>query len=155
MAAGDVNTNNLKKAFCLMAGATGNVAAPTLSTDGFPNYPTRTEGPMTNGCCYPGRPAVYSTIMIKGRCTAGQVLVGTFTLWGYLAACDAWFEIPLNGGTAISPAALAETSSDQINFQQQLMNLGHYDRLAVELAAIGGAGATFDVWLVTAQVGGQ
>jgi len=83
------------------------------------------------------------------------MLVGTFILWGYLAAVDAWFEIPLNGGTALTPTALAETSSDQINFQQQIMNLGHYDRVALELASIGGGGATFDAWLVTAQVGGQ
>jgi len=55
-----------------MAGATGNVAAPTVAGDGFAMFPsTATDGPITKGHAYPGRPPVYSTLMIKGRCTAG------------------------------------------------------------------------------------
>ncbi len=141
-----------------MAGATANVAAPTAATDGYQMYPAGASEVMsasTKGHAYAGRPPLHSTLMIKGRVTAGQVLVGTFTLWGYLAAADAWFEIPVNGGTAVTPTALAETSTDQINFQQQFTNLGHYDRVALELAGIGGTGAAFDAWLVTSQVGGQ
>ncbi len=156
MAAGDISGNSAKKGICLMAGATANVAAPTLSTDGFPVHPTNdTYKPIAGAHGYLNKAALSSTLLIKGRCTAGQVLVGTFTLWGYLAAVDCWFEIPLAGGTAVTPVALAETSTDQINFQQIISNLGHYDRVALELASIGGTGATFDAWLVTSLAGGQ
>jgi len=151
LAAGTIySKSNAKKGLCLMAAATGNVAAPTLATDGYPMYPTN-QITADDGHCFTASAAPVSTLMIKGRCTAGQTLVGTFTLWGYDAAMDAWFEIPVNGGTAITPVALAETSSDQINFQQQFNNLGHYDRIALDLAAIGGAGATFDAMLVTSR----
>lgn len=142
-----------------MQAATANVAAPTLTdnTEGVPCYATKTElargEGADKGVCFFGRDAGESTLMIKGRVTAGQVLVGTFTLWGYLTEAQAWFEIPVNGGTAVTPVALAETSSDQINFQQRFNNLGHYDRLALELSGIGGAGATFDAWIVSGRYG--
>lgn len=140
--------SNAKKAVVIMAAQTGNTGAPSASTDGIPAYPTN-QIAADDGHCYAADAAMYSTLLIKGRCTAGQTLVGTFTLWGYDSLLDAWFEIPVNGGTAVTPVALAETSADQINFQEQFMNLGHYDRLFLELASIGGGGATFDAALVT------
>jgi hypothetical protein len=140
----------------MATGTTANVAAPALDTDGVPTYPVeanRSSAAAETGHCFMARDASQSTLMIKGRCTAGQTLVGTFTLWGYLEAADAWFEIPVNAGTVGTPVALAETSADQINFQQRFENLGHYDRLALELASIGGGGATFEAWLVTGRAG--
>lgn len=155
MALGDNTTvSNVKKATHIMA-ATANVAAPTLATDGVAMYPSNSQTPQVQGHSFGGRPPLYSTLCIKGRVNAGQVLTGTFTLWGYLAVANAWFEIPVNGGTVVTPVALAETSSDQINYQEQFMNLGHFDRVALELSGIGGTGATFDAWLVTAMLGGQ
>ena len=154
-----VSKSNAKKAVYLMVGATGNVAAPTgtptrtaaaSAADGIPCFPT-SQIAADDGHCYSAAAAAVSTLLIKGRVTAGQTLVGTFTLWGYDEALQAWFEIPVNGGTAITPVALAETTSDQINFQQQFNNLGHYDRLALELSSIGGTGATFDAMLVTSR----
>lgn len=141
-----------------MDAAVANVAAPTLTdnTEGVPCYATKAQligGNADVGVCFGNRDVGESTLMIKGRVTAGQILVGTFTLWGYLTEAGAWFEIPVNGGTAVSPTALAETSADQINFQQRFQNLGHYDRIALELAAIGGTGATFDAWLVSGRHG--
>lgn len=156
MAVSDIKTvSNAKKAIQIMAAATANVAAPATSTDGIAVYTSGGQEPLVNGHAFGGRPPLYSTLCIKGRVTAGQVLTGTFTLWGYLAAADAWFEIAVNGGTEVTPVAIAETSTDQINYQEQFMNLGHFDRLALELAAIGGSGATFDAWLVTSMLGGQ
>lgn len=158
MALGDVKSTDTKRSIRMLEDdTTANVAAPAAATDGVPCYITRAQ--MMNGdssdkgAFYFGRDALYSTLMIKGRVTAGQTLVGTFTLWGYLAEADAWFEIPVNGGTAILPVEIAETSSDQINFQQRFENLGHYDRLALELSGIGGTGATFNAFLVTGRSG--
>ncbi len=147
--------SNAKKATCLMDASVANVAAPTLATDGVAMYAGPVEGVLVEGHAFGSRPPLHSTLCIKGRVTAGQTLVGTFTLWGYLAAADAWFEIPVNGGSVITPDDIAETSTDQINYQQQFTNLGHFDRIALELASIGGTGATFSAWLVTSMLGGQ
>lgn len=79
-------------------------------------------------------------------------LAGTFTLWGYLEAADVWFEIPTMGGTEVTPVALAETQADIITHTERYYNLGHYDRLALQLAGIaGGSGAEFSAYLVTAM----
>jgi hypothetical protein len=156
MALGTVKSTDIKRSIVLMAASTANVAAPTLATDGVPTQSTKNQKLMEGvdvGAFYYGRDAGQSTLMIKGRVTAAQTLVGTFTLWGYLTEADAWFEIPVNGGTAVTPTAMAETTADQINFQQRFENLGHYDRIALELAAIGGTGATFSAWLVTGRYG--
>jgi len=83
---------------------------------------------------------------------AAVTIVATATLWGYLAEADAWFEIPVNGGTVGTPVALAETSTDQINFQQRFENLGHYDRIDIELASPA-AGSSFDAWIVSGRYG--
>jgi hypothetical protein len=153
-ALGTVSTKyDTKRSVCIMAtGTIANVAAPTLATDGVAGYPGSLLS-SDEGCCFSQRDARESTLLIKGRCTAAEVLVGTFTLWGYHVESAAWYEIPVNGGTVGTPVALAETSPDQINFQQRFTNLGHYDRIALELAAIGGAGATFEAWLVTGRSG--
>ncbi len=145
---GQTKGNGSKKSVCLMAPATTNVAAPTLATDGVPVYPS--DSYLTDdGHMFRNRPARKSTLLIKGDVTAGQILVGTFTLWGHDSLIDAWFEIPLNGGTTVTPVALAETDSDVIRFQQSIDNLCHYDRVALQLSGIGGTGATFEAVLVT------
>jgi len=155
-AVGTVGGNATKRSIVMMSAATGNVAKPATSTAGVACYRTPQQAmddQTDQGFCFMGRDSGQATLMIKGRVTAGQTLVGTFTLWGYLAEADNWFEIPVNGGTAVTPVALAETDTDAINYQQRFENLGHYDRLALELAAIGGTGATFDAWLVTGRYG--
>lgn len=155
-AVGDVYSKGIKRSVRLLVNRTTNQSAPTASTDGIPVYRTAKQAAndlVDTGLAFPFRDVGPSTLMVKGRCTAGQTLVGTLTLWGYLEEADTWFEIPVNGGTVITPVALAETSADQINIQQQFSGLGHYDRIAIELASIGGTGATFDAWLVTGTYG--
>lgn len=77
------------------------------------------------------------------------VIVGTFTLWGYLEATNCWHAITVNGGSA-----LAENGSDTIGFTQTYTQLGCFDRLALQLASIGGTGSLFTAFLVTARKGG-
>lgn len=145
-----VGGGNAKRAVCILFEAIANNSPPASSAAGIPVYPTNKISADT-GLCFTACPAQTATLMIKGRCTAAETLAGTFTLWGYLAAADAWFEIPVNGGTAVTPVALAETSADQINYQERFHDLGHYDQLYLELAGISGAGAIFDAWLVTSR----
>ena len=146
---------NCVRTVCIMAPTVADVAAPTVEADGIDVYPTRAGKRVAgvqvdDGLCFPSTPSMNATLMIKGTCTAGQVLVGTFTLWGYHPQLG-WLEIPVNGGTAVTPVALAETETDKITFVQQFTNLGHYKKLALQLASIGGGGASFEAWMTNAQ----
>jgi hypothetical protein len=75
------------------------------------------------------------------------VVVATLTLWGYHPVLGAWIEIPTNAGTAVTPIALAETDTDVITFNQKFTYLGHFSRLACQLASVGGAGTVVEAWL--------
>jgi hypothetical protein len=88
-------------------------------------------------------PLVYTT----------AALVGTFTLWGYLEASGLWYEVAVNGGTAVTPVATAETATDIITFRERVLNLGHFDRVALQLASASGSGTSFEAWLVTGLSG--
>lgn len=154
MAAGTVKSTDIKRSIKLLDAQTTNTSIPTLSTDGFACYPTKVdlfEDAAESWCFYHDFDAGQSTLCIKGTVNAGQTLVGTFTLWGYLAEADTWFEIPVNGGTSVTPVALAETDTDKITFTQRFENLGHFDRLALQLTSVGGTGASFSAWLVTGK----
>ena len=151
LAVGDIKaTANAKKAVCLMTAQTANNAVPSAATDGIPVDPTN-QILADDGHCYMATPAMFSTLLISGTVTAGQTLAGTFTMWGYLAASGKWYEIPLNGGTGVTPVALAETDTDLITYRERLLDLGHFDRLYLQLTGIGGAGASFEAWLVTSR----
>jgi hypothetical protein len=88
-------------------------------------------------------PLVYST----------GALAATLTLWGYLEASECWYEIPTSTGTPITPVALAETGTDTITLVQRFQNLGHFDRIGLQVASLVGTGASFEAWLVTGLAG--
>lgn len=143
MAVGDVKSrSNCKKDMQILAAAVANVNPPALATDGFPVYPVMDFGGQ-DGVNYEGLPASRHQLCIKGTVTAGQTLVGTFTLWGYLQSASAWFQIKVNAGSA-----LAETGTDVIGYTEVIQGLSAFDRVAISLASIGGTGASFDAWLV-------
>lgn len=146
-----VTANSSKKAICLLENAVANTGLPATATAGVAVHPDNGFGfsPDDTAHGYQNRDARESTLLIYGTCTAAAVLTGTFTLWGYLAASGKWYEIPVAGGTRLAPIALAETDADAITHVERFQNLGHFDRLFLELAAIGGAGASFTAHLVT------
>ncbi len=145
MALGNVNNrSNSRRDVELLSGATANVAAPTLATQGVPMYqPGRMAANAPDaGVNYPGQPLRSHRLYIAGTVTAGQTLVGTFTLWGWLETAQAWFRVPVNAGTP-----LAETGNDVIGYTELINGLSHFDRLAISLDAIGGTGASFSAWI--------
>lgn len=151
MAVGDVKVRaNCKKDIKLMENATANVAAPTLVTDGIPMYEVDKLGQgstiFKDGVNFPHQPTSKHRLCIRGTVNAGQVLVGTFTLWGWLESAQAWFQIRVNAGSA-----LAETGTDVIGYSEVIDQLSAFDRVALSLASIGGTGASFNAWLVTVQ----
>jgi len=149
MAVGTVTpAANCKRAVCLMTAQTANTSIPTAATDGIPNYPTRVGAETDDGACYAVTHAEASTLLIHNSAGSGTV-AGTFTLWGYLAASGAWYEVPVNGGTAVTPVALAETDTDLVTHREVFEHLGHFDRLCLQLTGVSGTDTAFDAWLVT------
>lgn len=148
MALGDIkNKNNATRAACLMVGATANVAAPTLVTDGIANYPTNAIT-IDDGACFTCQPANFSTLVIAATAGSGS-LTGVFTLYGYLAAFNGgagqWFPIKVNTGSAV-------TGTGSLAYCERFLNLGHFDRLALGLASIGGSSTpTMEAWVITGQ----
>jgi hypothetical protein len=152
-ALGDEKTwGNASKSVCILAPATANNAIPTLDTQGISMYvpPRAVPGTGHKSLAYGGQPPKSATLCIAGTATTGQTLVGTFTLWGYHPVLG-WLEIPVNGGTAITPVALAETDTDKITYTQRFEDVSHFQRLYLQLTAIGGTGASFEAWMTTAM----
>ncbi len=151
-ATGDIKCGdgNSKRAICLLTAQTANNSPPTLVTDGVPNYPVRGNYNADSGACFTGLSAVWSTLAIASSAGSGT-MTGTFTLWGYLSGPDTWFPMAINAAAATphTPAAIAETAADQIRFVQVMQNLGHFDRLYLELASVGGTATAFEAWLST------
>ena len=151
MAIKDVKVRfNCKKDIEILSAAVANNSPPASATAGVAMYETdrfgQTNAQFENGANFPHQPASKHQLCIKGTVTAAQILVGTFTLWGYLASANAWFKINVNGGSA-----LAETSTDAIGYTETFSNLSAFDRVYLELSSIGGTGATFSAWLVACQ----
>lgn len=153
MAVGEIACGgNAKKAVCLMTAQTANTSAPTdadeatvkVATGVVPVYPT-SKIAADDGHCYMATPASKSTLVISSSAGSGT-MVGTFTLWCYLTATGKWYPKTVNGG-----AALAETAADAIRHVQSYDDLGHFDYLYLELAAVGGTDTAFEAYLITSR----
>lgn len=147
---GDVKvTNNCKRAICLMTAQNAANNPPTLATDGVPNFPSGLSEPSDVGAGFRGLSAEDSTLLIRSVGGSGT-LAGTFTLWGYLAASGAWYPMKVNGGVALAEVT---APADLIAHREVFNQLGHFDRLYLELASPGGTTPNFEAYLVTARQG--
>ena len=138
MALGNVESGgNAKRATCLAAAVTANVAAPTLPTDGVENYPDPVRsvyGGSDRGVNYSANPNNATTIAIDVSGTTPTAIV---TLYGYLAAAGKWYPIKaLNAGAAITANYV-----EVVQFAP-----GMFDRLALGFASVGGTTPSFNAW---------
>lgn len=144
-----IGGGNVKRSICLMTAQTANVAAPTLATDGIPAYPDNKVFASASGAFYTAYFSDVTTLTIVGT---GTTPSGIFTLWGYLAASSTWFPIQVNAGAAVTGAALPFIQTYGMGGATPTQ-LGHFDRLALQLGSISGTGATFEAFLTSARAG--
>jgi hypothetical protein len=159
-AAGDIkyNTDNAAafRAQCLLTGVTATNGQPSAAADGVPVYLPVAQGGADQGSSFPARAALESTIFLKGVGTGGTCTV-TARLWGYLAALAVWVPVGATPagdtlkGTLNAGVAMGETKSDTVLHCEPFLLAGHFDRLYLEVSAIGGTGTTVEAWLVTAH----
>lgn len=146
------SSSNAFRSICLMVGQTTNNGAPSLATDGVPNYPVGSIYASDSGACYAAMSARESYLSVFTTAGTGTT-TGVFTLWGYVAAANGgagvWVPlIKVNGGAAVTGTAGA-------SYAELEKAIGLFDRLYLQVATIGGTGTAFEAWLSTARAGGQ
>lgn len=147
-AVGDVSgSDNLKRCICLMTAQATNNSPPSAAGDGVKAYPDEGIFVSDTGAFFAAEFPDLATLCIKSS-AGSATMTGTFTLWGYVTKAAAWFPVKVNGGSAI-----AETSADAINYTEAFTQLGHFDRLYLELSAVGGTATAFEAWLLCARKG--
>jgi len=145
MAVGSVTFGgNISRTICLMTGQTSNNGAPSGASAGVPTRNDENTPSAIEGAFYTVDTPETSTLAIDTTAGTGT-MVGTFTLWGYLAASATWYPILINGGVA-----LAETSADHIAYTEEV-SVGRFNRLYLQLASVGGTATAFEAFLTTAR----
>jgi hypothetical protein len=110
----------------LITAGSSSVAAPTL-TDA-------TAGVSIGFCCD------QAVILVRSLLGSGDITASPI-LWGYNPTAGAWFEIgALNSGNAI-----AETTTDAVNYAELIVGLRAFTRLHCELAT-GGTAPEFAIY---------
>lgn len=155
---GDVSDKlDVFRAVCLLGGAIATNGAPSGAAAGVP---CNTDSPFSaghveTGTNYYRRPAAESTLFVFSTAGSGTMTV-TLRLWGYLAAAGKWAPLGTGGDTTKgglnAGAAIGETTADAIQHCEPFIYGGHFDRLYVEVAAIGGTSTSVDVWMVTPRI---
>lgn len=136
MAAGDITyQKNLYAALAVLV-ATGTNAKPTGTTDGTGGYDLDPD----NCFMLKSRPINEARLVVKGVVNAGQVLAGTYRLWGYNPQIAEW--VPLHAAVTI-----AETDTDKYGDTQVFTNLIGFTRFHLEAAATG-TGAALTAFLL-------
>ncbi len=152
MAQGDLATcvGNAKRAVKLLEAVVAVNGQPSAATDGIPCYPTN-RIVADDGVCFTASPAQDSSIFLKGTGT-GAVTV-TARLWGYLAALGEWVPVGTGSdgtkGVLNAGAAFGAVKAGKVLHVEALLYGGHFDRLYLEVTAIGGTSTSVDAWVVT------
>jgi hypothetical protein len=143
MAAGVVTEVGLTRKLKLLEAATATNGSPVgTPTAGYP------IGDLVKG----GSPD--GTIFIASTAGSGTMTV-TLRLWGYDATANAW--APLGTGTAAlkgilnGGVAIAEDSTigaDVLRHTEVVGSLWAFDRIYLEITAIGGTATAISAWLV-------
>lgn len=145
MALGTVKiASNTKRAVCILAAATATNSPPASSTAGIPMYPTSPLNETEDGACYQNHPASRTSLIVSAAGTGTMTV--TLVLWGYLAAVGVWIPMAVNANVAI-----AETSADVIRYREVYSDLGHFDRLYLEVSGIAGTTNTVEAWVVNTK----
>ena len=153
MAQGDVYyRHNAKREVVLLSGVQAVNNAPSGATAGIPVHGPRGYADADSGVSFPSKPALKTVLMAKGVGSGGTVTM-TLRLWGYSEALAVW--MPLGTGTDADKgklnagAAIGEVGTDVALHAERIEDLGCFDRVYLEVTAIGGTSTTVSAILVT------
>ncbi len=113
----------------LTGGGVGTQAAPTLTNAAL-------------GVAIPHTSEMGLALVRNVDTATGTTKTATTTIWGFSVVTNRWYKLKaLNGGSAI-----AETTSDAINYSETFTSLRGFTRLYCE-QAVGGAGTEIEVYV--------
>ncbi len=141
------------RTICLLDSVLVTSAAPTAATDGVPCNSTSNLGAATTGLNYTQRAAREAVLTVFNTAGTGTVTT-TLRLWGYNATAGKW--APLGTGTDAlkgtinAGVALGETGTDLLAHAEPVYLAGLFDRLYLQVVAIGGTGTAISAYLTTA-----
>ena len=139
MAAGDITYRNNYASLEVLT-ATGTNAKPAGTANGTGGYPlTGNPGGPGEAFLLKGRSLKEARLVIRGIVTAGQILAGTYRLWGYSPEIADW--VPLHAAVTI-----AESDTDEYTDSIAFDHLFSFTRFHLEAAATG-TGAALTAFL--------
>lgn len=138
MAAGELTYNKALYAALKVLEALGTNAKPTGTADGTGGYAP--SNGTAFGPVHLNRPCPEARLVVRGIVNAGQVLAGTFRLWGYSPELGDW--VPLHAAVTI-----AETDTDEYTYTERFESLYPFTRFHIEAAATG-IGAALTAYLI-------
>jgi hypothetical protein len=145
MALGDITPigNGETKAIELLASATATNSPPSGSSAGI------AWNDIVGGF---GFSPEALTLAIASTAGSGT-MTATFKLWGYIPmASGKWLPLGPGGdttkGTINDGTAIGETSADSIVHCEPVDLAGHFQRLYLEITAIGGTATAVTAWLI-------
>ena len=147
MAAGDVTQQPRTRTIELITAATATNGIPSLSTHGV------SLNDFLKGCVAPVTGSLFA------RSTAGSgTMTYTGRLWGYHSKPAVWMPLGTHAtatlkGVINEANAQGEVDADIIRHAEPIQGFGDFERLYLEITAIGGTSTAISAWLC-AQLGG-
>lgn len=134
----------------LLNAATATNSPPSGATAGFDLGYGKNPGSPDQGMVFNGQ----TECILLIRSTAGSgTMTGTFKLWGYSVVAGAWFPLGVHAtdasrGLVNDANAVGENQSDSIQHAEVVESLRHFQRVYLEITAIGGTATAFSAWIV-------
>lgn len=149
-----VQSGNVLRSICVLAGVTATNGQPATANDGVPGQATNILAAADQGANYSGRAARESSLFVKAVGSGGTVAC-TIRLWGFLAALGEWVPVGTGADTTKgiinAGTSMGATKTNKVLHAEPFYLAGHFDRLYAEVTAITGTGTAVEVWLTTAR----
>ncbi len=127
----------------LLNAATATTAAPSAASDG-----------VSTAALYP----FGGSALLVLKSTAGSdTMTITTRLWGYSSVAAAWFPLGVGAdgtkGTLNAGSATGETGANEIRHSERVVGIAGFERLALQVTAIGGTNTAVSAWAVREELG--
>ncbi len=135
----------------LLTAATATNSAPTTAAAGSSLHLGSNPGRPNEGFSL----STLDDCVLLMKSTAGSgTMTVTLKLWGYCASpTAAWHPlgthtVDASRGLLNEATAIGEVTADALSFSQVITGLRHFDRVYLEITAIGGTSTAVSAWLV-------
>lgn len=145
MANGDITRTSCNTAIQMLTAATATNSTPSGASAGVAIKDLVVRGVLPET----------ATVLVVSTAGSGT-MTSTLRLWGYHEVSTAWVPLgtgtdPATTGTLNAGTALAEDEANSLRHCEPVTNIATFDRLYLEIVAIGGTATALSAWLVVAN----